>query len=224
MSSSGTRSQLAAMMLLAAMTSGCVYPRMSRFSHTCERVCVVSSMPSSVVTRYSSQPSVRHETIDRSAGDTGLGEVATDDAAEKTGAPVEAAPIPSGLTIDVVDLADPVPKGGKLTYKIIVSNDGALTERNVSVVATVSQGMLPIRSGTDDLSGQTLTGQALTGQAITGQIVRFDPVPQIGPGQQREYQVVVRTLAAGQQTLRVELTSDNLSQPLDAEAATKVLP
>ena len=32
----------------------------------------------------------------------------------------------SGLTINVIDLVNPVPKGDELTYKIIVSNKGTL--------------------------------------------------------------------------------------------------
>ena len=114
---------------------------------------------------------------------------------------------------DVVDLADPVPKGDKLTYKIIVSNDGALSERNVSVVATVPRGMIPVRIDTGGPGGRT----------ITGQIVRFDPVAEVRPGQQREYRVFVRTLEAGRATFRAEVTSENLLQPLGAEATTEVL-
>ena len=117
----------------------------------------------------------------------------------------------SGLTIQVIDLVDPVPKGDELTYKIIVSNDGALSDQNVGVVATLPRGMIPLQAG---------PGR----RTITGQIVRFDPVAEIRPGDKREYRVVVRTLLAGQLTFRTELTSDKLPQPLGAEATTEVLP
>ncbi len=127
--------------------------------------------------------------------------------------PSDIVAVPSGLRINVIDLTDPVPKGDKLTYKIIVSNDGALSERNVSLVATVPRGMIPIRVDTGGQSGQT----------IIGQIVRFDPVAEIRPGERREYRVLVQILEAGQATFRAEVTSNNLPQPLGAEATTDVL-
>lgn len=128
--------------------------------------------------------------------------------------PAVVVPVPSGLTINLVDLADPVPKGTKLTYKIIVSNDGAASEQNVSVVVTIPYGMVPVLSETVGPGGRT----------IGGQIVRFDPLGEILPGEQREYQVVVRTRQHGQLTVRAELTSDRLPRPLGAEATTDVLP
>ena len=128
--------------------------------------------------------------------------------------PAEIVTAQSGLTINVIDLADPVPKGDELTFRIIVSNDGTLPERNVSVVATVPHGMIPIPTDTGWPGGRT----------ITGQIIRFDPVAEIRPGERREYRVIVRTLTAGQLAFRAELTSDNLVQPLVAEANTEVIP
>ena len=123
-------------------------------------------------------------------------------------------PRSSGLTINVIDLTDPVPKGDKLTYKIIVSNDGTLLERNVSVVATVPHGMIPVWIDTGQPSRRT----------ITGRIVRFDPVAEIRPGERREYRMTVQALRAGQLTFRAELTSDNLLEPLGAKATTDVMP
>ena len=179
---------------------------------------------STVVTRHTDQCPVggwlaRRESVDGPAACFGSDgaqsvEVAADDAGQaKAKAPLDVVPAQSGLTINVIDLTDPVPKGEKLTYKIIVSNDGASSEQNVSVVATVPRGMIPVQAGATGPRGRT----------ITGQIVRFDPVAKIRPGEQREFQVVVQTLEAGQPTFRAEVTSDKLPQPLGAEATTDVL-
>ncbi|HUT11645.1 MAG TPA: hypothetical protein VMY42_14185 [Thermoguttaceae bacterium] len=119
----------------------------------------------------------------------------------------------SGLTIDVVDLADPVRQGARLTYKIVVTNNGTATEQNVSVTATLPLGMVPDPLGTTGPGGRTIAGQA----------VRFDPVAEILPGETREYRVVVQTFQPGQLTVRAELTSPKLIQPLSAEATTEVL-
>ncbi len=181
-------------------------------------------MSSTVVRRYTDRcPTagwvVRRESVNGPAARVGPDgaqsvEVATEDAGQaKAKPPLDVVPAQSGLTINVIDLTDPVPKGDKLTYKIIVSNDGALSERNVSLVATVPRGMIPVEIGTGGPGGQT----------ITGQIVHFDPVGEIRPGEQREYRVLVQTLEAGQLTFRAEVTSNNLPQPLGAEATTEVL-
>jgi len=120
----------------------------------------------------------------------------------------------SGLTIDVVDLADPVRQGARLTYKIVVANHGTAAEGNVSVTATLPLGMVADPLGTTGPGGRT----------IAGQTVRFDPVVEILPGETREYRVVVQVFQPGQMTLRAELTSASLLQPLGAEATTEVLP
>jgi len=122
--------------------------------------------------------------------------------------------VQSGLTIDVVDLADPVRQGARLTYKIVVSNNGTQAEQNVSVVANVPLGMIPDQLGTTGPGGRT----------ITAQTVRFDPVAEIAPGETREYRVVVQAIQPGELTLRAELTSAKVMQPVGAEATTEVLP
>jgi uncharacterized repeat protein (TIGR01451 family) len=120
----------------------------------------------------------------------------------------------SGLKIDVIDLSDPVPKGTELTIKIIVSNAGTLSERNVSVVATIPSGMSPVEADPSEPGRRT----------ITGQTVRFDPVAEIRPGERREYRMTVLTQRAGQFAVRAELTGGNLRQPLGAESTTEVMP
>ena len=208
MSSSRTRSWIAALVLVA-MTTGCVCPEPLRLGRTCKPIrCESAIAPGTMVIRHSGQHPIdawpiRQETVKP----PGNGHEQPESPGEVD--PVQSAPVPSGLTIDVIDLADPVPTGGKLTYKIIVSNDGTLAERNATVVVTVPDGMIPIEMGTD-------------GPTITGQIVRFDPVAEIGPGEQREFQVEVEALMAGQWVVHAELTSDNLSQPLNGEASTEV--
>lgn len=227
MSSSRKRSRLAlsALTFLAAMTSGCICPRTPRIGCTCERISVESPFVSStVVARHADQCPVAgwlacRESVDGpAAGFESNGaqsiEAAADDAGQaEAEAPLDAGAAQSGLTIDVIDLADPVPKGEKLTYKIIVSNRGAPSELNVSVVATVPRGMIPVQIDTRGPVGRT----------ITGQIVRFDPVAEIRPYEQREYRVGVQILEAGQATFRAEVSSNNLLQPLGAEATTEVL-
>lgn len=228
MSSSRTKGRLAIAVLtcLAAMTSGCVWPRTPTIFSIREPVRVESVVsPSTVVMRPTDQrplggwPPSRHS-LPGPIADVRPRQVPPVEALPQNAdqpqppGPADVVPVPSGLTISLVDLADPALKGTKLTYQIIVSNDGPAPERNVSVVVTIPYGMVPVPLETVGPGGRT----------IDGQIVRFDPLAELPPGEQREYQIVVRTRQHGQLTVRAELTSDRLTRPLGAEATTDVLP
>lgn len=228
MSSSRTRGRLAMAVLtcLAATTSGCVWPGTPRIFSICEPVRVESAVaPSTVVMRYTEQRPAGDWPLPRESLPGPITDVRPDEVPSvepppqnadqpQPPGPADVVPVPSGLTINLVDLADPVPKGIKLTYKIIVSNDGPASEHNVSVVVTIPYGMVPVLLETVGPGGRT----------ISGRIVRFDPLAEIPPGEQREYQIVVRTRQHGQLTVQAELTSDRLPRPLGAEATTDVLP
>ncbi len=117
-----------------------------------------------------------------------------------------------GLNIEVGDSRDPVRLGKGLTYEIRVSNDGNISYKQVTVVATVPAGMMSDRIGT---SGPRYT--------IDGQTVRFDAVPEIRPGEKRSYRIRVRTQQPGKLIFRAELTSQDLPQPVVVEETTDVL-
>ena len=228
MRSSRTRSRLstAALTFLAAMTSGCICPGTRGINPIGEWICVKPPVVSTITDMRCTDRcpaagwQVRYGTVDSPAaalkpnGAQSLDAATAGAGRPKADAHADIVAAQSGLTINVIDLADPVPKGDELTFKIIVSNDGTLSERNVSVVATVPRGMIPVPIDAGQPGGGT----------ITGQIVRFDPVAEIRPGERREYRVIVRTLRAGQLAFRAELTSDNLLQSLGAEATTEVIP
>jgi uncharacterized repeat protein (TIGR01451 family) len=117
-----------------------------------------------------------------------------------------------GLSMLAGDLLDPVRLGKGLTYEILVSNDGQTTDTQVTVVATVPNGMTPDRIGTSGPGEST----------ITGQTVRFDPVADIRPGEKLSYRVRVLARQPGTLTFRAELTSRNQPQPLIVEETTQV--
>jgi hypothetical protein len=128
------------------------------------------------------------------------------------GKPPVAAP-PEGLSMTVVGLFNPITSGKDLTYVVDVSNKTQAVDRLVRVTATVPEGMLPDPLGT--------TGPA--GPHIEGQTVRFDPVPEIRPGDTLQYRIRARTPRPGQYRLRVELTSQNRPSPQSVEETTEVL-
>ncbi len=123
-------------------------------------------------------------------------------------------PVQSELSIAVADLRDPVAMKKGLTYEIRVTNRAATAARNVTLVATVPEGMLPDPIGT--------SGPPEVEYFINEQSVEFQALAEIPAGKTVTYRVRVRTVAAGKQTFRVELTAPGLAQPVREEEVTEV--
>jgi len=137
---------------------------------------------------------------------------------EGVGAEAEAclaiSPAPGRLNIEVGDLLDPVRLGKELTYEVRISNDETTPDRQVVLVATVPPGMMPVPIGT--------SGPRQVRFTIKDQTVRFDPLPQIDPGEKLSYRIRVGTRRPGTFHFRIELTSQNQPQPTVAEESTEV--
>ena len=114
----------------------------------------------------------------------------------------------------MVGLYNPVAAGKELTYRIVVTNKGTVPYRQVSVTATVPEGMVPDPLGT--------VGPAGAKFAIEGQTVRFDPLADAPAGDSFTYSVRVLAKQPGRYSFRAELSSPALSQPLVQEAGTEV--
>lgn len=117
---------------------------------------------------------------------------------------------PSGLTLSVVGLSNPVAVGKELTYEIRVKNEGTEPHKQISVTATVPEGMLPDPLGT--------VGPEATKYAIEQQAVRFEPVAELRPGGLLVYRVRVQAKKAGQFRLRVEVAIPAIAKPITQES------
>jgi uncharacterized repeat protein (TIGR01451 family) len=127
---------------------------------------------------------------------------------------LEIAPAPGRLNMEASDLMDPVRLGKELTYEVRVWNEGASPESNVVLTATVPSGMTPVPIGT--------SGPQQIRYAIEGQTVRFDPLPQVLPGEKLSYRIRVNTRRPGTFQLRAELASQSQAKPLVVEESTEV--
>ncbi|MDZ7616387.1 MAG: hypothetical protein U1E05_05240 [Patescibacteria group bacterium] len=126
--------------------------------------------------------------------------------------PADSAP-QGTLSLTVTDLRGMVAAGKEFTYVIQVANGGIAADRQVVVTAVVPEGITPVRLGTTGPTEQPL---------FDGQTVRFQPVPEIKPGQILTYRVRVQTKKPGKATLKVQATSERHVQPLMAEETTEV--
>lgn len=124
----------------------------------------------------------------------------------------EIEPPTDDLDISVIGLRNPVRVGNNLTYEIRVTNNGTVPYRQLSLTATVPEGMTPDPLG---ISPPKLFKK-------DGQTIRFSPIDELQAGKTYTYRVPVRTSRVGNYQFRVELTSPMLSRPLTKEAKTEV--
>jgi hypothetical protein len=116
----------------------------------------------------------------------------------------------AAVLFTVVDTADPIEVEGETMYEIKVINQGSKASTNVQILV-----QLP-----PDLKAVSATGP--TRQQIEPGRVIFAPLGRLAPKAETTYQVKVQALRAGDQRIRVQLTSDDIRTPVTKEESTRV--
>lgn len=116
----------------------------------------------------------------------------------------------SSLVLDVTDADDPVEVGGETVYQMRITNRGSLPARRVQIAAT-----LPIEM-------RALASNGPTRGTIEGTKVLFLPIEVLGPGQSEQFEVRVQCLRPGQARFRAYFRSDENTNPVLEEEATRV--
>jgi uncharacterized repeat protein (TIGR01451 family) len=116
--------------------------------------------------------------------------------------------IPAVL-LEVIDLYDPIEVGKEETYVITVTNQGSATDSNIAIVVTLEDAQAFV-SG----SGATPVVQQ------QGQVIKFAPLASLAPKAKAEWQLVVRAVAAANIRLAVEMTTDQLTRPVNETEST----
>ncbi|MEQ8208861.1 MAG: hypothetical protein RH917_03445 [Lacipirellulaceae bacterium] len=116
----------------------------------------------------------------------------------------------AALKFEVVDSVDPVEIGSETTYEIRVMNQGSKAAANVQIVATLPEGMRAI-----DARGETR-------HAIQGNRVVFTPLAQLTPKAESVYRIQVQGVRPGDQRVKVQITTDEIQQPITKEESTRV--
>lgn len=115
----------------------------------------------------------------------------------------------SSLSIEVVDLDDPVELGTEAMYEVRVKNEGSAAARDVGVTCELAPGV-------------TFAGAAGPSQHIAenGNVI-FRTIPELGPGKTAVYRVKVQSSAAGNTRFRARVTSESVEEALTADELTK---
>ena len=124
-----------------------------------------------------------------------------------TGCSFDVKGIPAVL-LECVDDPDPVEIGGELTYTVTVLNQGSATGTNIVINCT-----LPAEEAYVSSTGPTTA-------KVEGQAVRFAPVPALASKATAVFKVKVKGVAAGDVRFKVEMTSDQLTRPVNETEST----
>jgi uncharacterized repeat protein (TIGR01451 family) len=116
----------------------------------------------------------------------------------------------SAIMFEVVDVEDPVEKGGETTYEIRVVNQGSKAATNVTLVASLPPEMEP------------LAADGPTRHNVDGNRIVFSGLARLAPKADTTYRVRVKCLEAGDLRIQVQLTTDELHSPVTKEESTHV--
>lgn len=115
----------------------------------------------------------------------------------------------ASLSTEIVDLNDPVEVGVETAWEIRVKNEGSKAASNIAVVCELPDHV------------QVISAKGPTQGVADQKMIVFKGLPQLAPGQQAIFQVLVKGVAEGSHRLRARVTSDSLDEPLMMEEATK---
>jgi len=116
----------------------------------------------------------------------------------------------AALMFEVVDVEDPIEIGGETVYDIRVVNQGSKAAGNVQVVAVMEPGLRAVRA------------EGETRHTIQGDRVTFAPLPQLAPKADATFRIYAQGTQPGNQKIRVQITTDEIRQPITKEESTRV--
>ncbi len=116
----------------------------------------------------------------------------------------------AALMFEVIDRDDPIEVGGEANYEIRVTNQGSKAAGNVQVVAVMPPGL------------RALAGHGDTQTSVQGDRVVFAPISQLGPKAEATFRIQAQGVQAGDQRLRVQVTTDEIRDPITKEESTRV--
>ncbi|GAB4135518.1 MAG: hypothetical protein Kow0040_20660 [Thermogutta sp.] len=119
------------------------------------------------------------------------------------------------LSLRIIDRHEPIAQGKNKVVTLRIANEGNQAARNVLLTVQLPGELKWNPEGT---AGPT----AAEPTADAGR-VRFSPLTELPPGETRDYNVSLTTLATGEAEIRAELSADELSEPITALRKTTII-
>ncbi len=114
----------------------------------------------------------------------------------------------SAVSLEVVDIDDPVKIGGRTTYVISVTNQVSAAATNVRIACVLENNV------------QYVSSAGATAGSIEGQIVKFFPLSSLEPKAKAAWRVVVAAVKPGDVRFKVVLNVDQLTRPVEETEST----
>lgn len=135
-----------------------------------------------------------------------------------------------GLRMELVDNADPVEKGGEITYEIRVTNTGTKASVGVTIICNLPD-ELKFVSCSGPTKGEYVVstpsvivgpGGAIPPPAGKLHQVYFDPISDLPPKTEAVFKVKVKGVGTGDVRFKAIMTSKHLTTPVTKEESTRV--
>ena len=126
------------------------------------------------------------------------------------------------MRMEVVDLVDPVEKGGETTYEIRLANTGtaADTQLRLECVLPSEMKLVSAKGPTKHAEAKGIDMNDKKKEARS--IVVFEPIAELAPKTEAVFRVTVKAVTAGDVRFKVMLTSTHLTTPVSKEESTRV--
>lgn len=115
----------------------------------------------------------------------------------------------ASLTMELVDLDDPVEIGVETAYEIKVKNTGSKAATNVTLKCELPEGV------------QLLSAKGPTDAVAQRRTLTFKPLAELSPDQESVFRIHVKGLRDGNERVKALVSSDSLTEPLVQEEQTK---
>jgi uncharacterized repeat protein (TIGR01451 family) len=115
-----------------------------------------------------------------------------------------------GITLEVVDLDDPVELGSETTYEIRVVNQGGCFCEGVRITAELPEGLQPV------------SAEGPVDHRIDGQRVLFEPMPKLAARADAVYRVKAKAKQPGEWHFAAYLQTAHMQRPVLKEESTTV--
>jgi uncharacterized repeat protein (TIGR01451 family) len=114
------------------------------------------------------------------------------------------------LSLEVVDVEDPVRTGTRATYVIRVENQGSATATNIRIACILENNV------------QYISSAGATAGSQEGQTVRFFPLGSLAPKTQAAWRVVVEAVRSGDVRFKAIMNADQLTRPVEETESTHI--
>jgi len=116
----------------------------------------------------------------------------------------------SALSLEVVDVEDPIKTGTRATYVIRVENQGSAIATNIRIACILENNV------------QYVSSAGATAGSQEGQTVRFFPLGSLAPKAQAAWRVIVEAVRPGDVRFKATMNADQLSRPVEETESTHI--